>query len=82
MVKTVTIYSTPTCGYCTAAKQFMQEHKVEYTDINVALDQAKAKEMIDKSGQMGVPVIVIAEGENEEVIIGFDQNRLATALGI
>jgi len=45
-------------------------------------DQDKAREMIEKSGQMGVPVITVGEGNDEELIIGFDQNRLSEALGI
>ena len=60
----------------------MKEHNVEFSDINVAADHAKAQEMIEKSGQMGVPVIVIADEGQEEVIIGYDQQRLAGALGI
>jgi glutaredoxin 3 len=82
MEKKVTIYSTPTCGYCTAAKEFMKAHNVEFTDVNVALDQEKAREMVEKSGQMGVPVITVSDEEKEELIIGFDQSRLAGVLGI
>ena len=55
----VEIYSTPTCPYCHKAKEYFKTNKIEYTDYNVAEDQAKAKEMMDKSGQMGVPVIVV-----------------------
>lgn len=82
MAKTVTIYSTQTCGYCAAAKDFMREHNVEYTDIDVGADQEKAREMIEKSGQMGVPVIAVDADGQEEIIIGFDQQRLAAALGL
>lgn len=82
MTKSITIYSTKTCGYCQAAKEFLRSHNVEYADIDVGADSEKAREMIEKSGQMGVPVIVINDGEKEELIIGFDQNRLATSLGI
>lgn len=82
MAKPVTIYSTQTCGYCKAAKEFMASHGVQYTEVDVGADQQKAREMIEKSGQMGVPVIVVGEGEGEELIVGFDQKRLSTALGI
>lgn len=82
MAKPVTIYSTQTCGYCKAAKEFLDSKGVPYTDIDVGADQARAREMIEKSGQMGVPVIVVGEGSDEELIVGYDQNRLATSLGI
>jgi len=78
----VTIYSTPTCPYCKMTKEFFKENNVEYTDIDVAADKEKAQEMIDKSGQMGVPVTVIGEGDNEEIVIGFDKKKLKDVLGI
>ena len=78
----VTIYTTQTCGYCKAAKEFMQTNNVEYNEIDVSTDRDKAREMIEKSGQMGVPVILVENDGEEEMIIGFDQSRLATALGI
>lgn len=82
MAKPITIYSTKTCGFCKAAKEFLTAEGVEYTEIDVGVDQDKAREMIEKSGQMGVPVIVVGEGEDEEIIVGFDKDRLATAAGI
>lgn len=82
MNKPVTIYTTQTCGYCKATKEYLTEKNVPYTEIDVGASQAKAKEMIEKSGQMGVPVIVIGEGEEETLIVGFDQNRLAEVLGL
>ncbi len=68
----VTIYSTPTCVFCGAAKAFFNEHGVKYTEHNVASDLEKRKEMVDKSGQMGVPVITVGD----EVIVGYDESRL------
>ena len=68
----VVIYSTPTCPYCKRAKDYLSRKGIPYTDINVAEDREKAKEMIQKSGQMGVPVIII----NDEVVVGFNQTRL------
>ena len=53
-----------------------------YTEIDVGSDPGKAREMIQKSGQMGVPVIVVGSGAEEQLIIGFDQARIAAALGI
>jgi glutaredoxin 3 len=78
----VTIYTTPTCGYCKATKQFFKEHNVEYSEIDVSRDQAQARAMIERSGQMGVPVIVIGEGKDEQLIIGYDTEALSKALQI
>ncbi len=78
----VTIYTTQTCGYCRAAKEFMTENNVAYAEIDVGADRQKARDMIEKSGQMGVPVIVVNRDGREDVIVGFDQNRIAQVLGI
>lgn len=80
--KPVTIYSTKTCVYCKATKQFLTEKAVPYTEVDVGSDPNKAREMIQKSGQMGVPVIVIGEGPDEQLIVGFDKPRIASALGL
>ncbi len=78
---TITIYTTPSCGFCHMAKEFMKEHHMPFTDVNVAADPAKAEEMIHKSGQMGVPVIAVNRNGSEEIIIGYDQERLAEIAG-
>ena len=70
--KKVVIYSTPTCPYCKRAKDYLSQKGIPYTDTNVAADRDKAKEMVQKSGQMSVPVIVV----DDEVIVGFDQGKL------
>ncbi len=77
-MSTVTIYSTPTCVYCNMAKKFFTENNVQYTEHNVAADLEKRKEMIDKTGQMGVPVI----DTGKDVIVGFDEARIKESLGI
>lgn len=74
--KTVKVYSTPSCPYCHMVKKFLDEKSVTYEDINVASDEAAAKEMIEKSGQMGVPVIMV----DDHIIVGFDKDELAKAL--
>lgn len=74
----VTIYSTPTCVFCGAAKNLFNENGVKYKEYNVATDLEKRKEMVEKSGQMGVPVISIGK----EVIVGFDEPRLREILKI
>ena len=76
--KQVVIYSTPTCHFCQQAKEFFKEKGVEYTEHDVSTDQEKRKEMIEKSGQMGVPVIFVGE----EMMIGFNEDRLKELLGI
>lgn len=72
----VKIYSTPTCPYCHMAKDFLKENKVEFEDIDVAADVKARNEMIDKSGQMGVPVIQIGN----EYIVGFNKERVKELL--
>ena len=78
MDKKVKIYSTPACPYCIRAKQYLKDNNVEFENIDVSTNQAAAQEMIDKSGQMGVPVLDI-EGQ---VIIGFDKEKINQSLGI
>lgn len=78
MDKTITIYSTPTCHFCQMTKDFLKDKGIAYTDYNVATDLEKRQEMIQRSGQMGVPVIFVGD----EMIIGFDQERLTSSLGI
>lgn len=78
MDKNITIYSTPTCHFCQMTKDFLKEKGISYTEFNVASDLEKRQEMIQKSGQMGVPVIFVGE----EMIIGFDKERLASLLSI
>ncbi|MDP2593479.1 MAG: glutaredoxin family protein [bacterium] len=77
-MKNVTIYSTPSCHFCHEAKEFFKENKVSFTDYDVASDMEKRKEMVDRSGQMGVPVIFIGD----EMIVGFDEQKIKAALGI
>ena len=72
----VTIYTTPTCGYCTIAKQYFRKNSISFSEFNVAVDRAKADEMVSKSGQMGVPVIDI----NGKIIVGFNQSEIEKAL--
>ena len=78
MAKNVRVYSTPTCPYCVRAKQFLKDNNIAYEDIDVSADQQKAQEMMDKTGQMGVPVLDI-EGE---VIVGFDKGAISKALNL
>ncbi|MBN2407584.1 MAG: glutathione S-transferase N-terminal domain-containing protein [Elusimicrobia bacterium] len=72
------VYTTPTCPYCRKAKAFLDENNVSYKNIDVSSSREAAQEMIDKSGQMGVPVIII----DGEVIVGFNRKRLEELLNI
>lgn len=72
----VVIYTTPTCGYCHAAKQFFTQRNVPYEERDVATDPAAAQEMVRLSGQQGVPVIVV----DGQVVVGFDRSRLQQLL--
>ena len=72
----VTVYSTQTCPYCTIAMDFLKEHKIEFKHIDVGSDQDGLKEMMDKSGQTGVPVIDI----DGKIIVGFNEAAVKEAL--
>jgi len=73
---TVTIYSTTWCHFCKEAKKFFTENNVKFKEINVEEDQEAAREMVEKSGQMGVPVIDI----DGTIIVGFDRTKIKKAL--
>lgn len=93
-MRNVIIYSTPACQFCHAAKEFFNKNNIEFTEYDVASDAEKRAEMIKKSGQMGVPVILIDDSSagsgqaastisgQAKMVIGFDQNKLKTLLGI
>lgn len=68
----VTIYTTKTCGYCKATKTLLDTHKVSYSEIDVGADRDKAREMIELSGQMGVPVVIIGD----QVVVGYDEKAI------
>ncbi len=77
-MKKVTIYSTPTCTYCNAAKEFFTANNIPFETFDVASDLEKRKDMIEKSGQMGVPVIFVGD----DLVVGFDRDKLSQLLGI
>lgn len=74
----VKVYSTTTCPYCTLAKRYLESKGVAFQDIDVSRDQAAAREMVSKTGQMGVPVLEI----NGEYIVGFDRAGIDRALSL
>jgi len=77
-MKNVIIYSTPICHFCQMAKEFFKENNIQYTEYNVLTDLEKRQEMVDKSGQLGVPVILI----DDQIMIGFDRAEVSSLLGI
>lgn len=78
MARTIKVYSTSTCPYCHRAKDFLKNNNIQFEDIDVGADPEAGKNMIEKSGQMGVPVIDI----DGQIIVGFDKEAIQKALGI
>ena len=74
----IKIYSTPSCVWCHRAKEYLKGRNIEFVDVDVSKDRIKAAEMIEKSGQMGVPVIDI----DGKIIVGFDQKAIDAELHI
>ncbi|OGZ27687.1 MAG: NrdH-redoxin [Candidatus Nealsonbacteria bacterium RIFOXYB1_FULL_40_15] len=74
----VKIYSTPACPYCVTLKEYLKEKGFEFEDIDVSQDQNALNEMIEKSGQMHVPVLQIGE----TIVIGFDREKINGLLNI
>lgn len=74
--KEITIYTTPTCPWCIRAKEFLSQRGIRYKEVDVTKEKKNLEEMFRISGQTGVPVIVI----NDEVVVGFDQERLEEKL--
>ncbi len=72
----IKVYSTPTCPYCVTLKNFLKEKGIDFEDLDVALDAHARDEMVEKSGQMGVPVSDI----DGEIVIGFDRDKICQLL--
>lgn len=74
----VIIFTTPTCGFCRAAKQYFIQKRIKFKEIDVSKDAQAAKDMLRRTGQMGVPVILI----NNRPVVGFDKSKINRLLGI
>jgi glutaredoxin-like YruB-family protein len=74
----VIVFSTPTCSYCNMAKQYFRRNKIRFKDVDVSRDQAAARDLVRRTGQMGVPVIDI----NGKLIVGFDKPQINRLLDI
>ena len=73
---TVKVYSTTTCPWCTKAKEFLKKNNIKFKDINISEDEKARNKIIEKSGQIGVPIIEI----DNEIIVGFDESKIKKAL--
>ena len=74
----VRVFSTPICPYCVTLKEFLKENNIEFEDIDVSQNQEASKEMIEKSGQMGVPVVDI----DGQMVVGFNKGKITKLLNI
>ncbi len=78
-MKRIVIYTSPSCGYCTMAKQYFNQIGAKYEEKDVS-DPKNAEEVVQKSGQMGVPVTFIGEGDGTKMIVGFNKEEIDRAL--
>ncbi len=78
MMKKVTIYSTPNCTYCNMAKDFFNANNISFESVDVAIDPVRRQEMVELSGQMGVPVILV----DDQIVVGFNKPLLSSLLGV
>lgn len=74
----IKLYSTPSCPYCITLKKFLEEKGIKFEYIDVSKDQNELQEMIDKSGQMGVPVLDV----DGQIVVGFDRDKIVELLNI
>ena len=82
-IKKYIVYSTSTCPYCDLLKEWLDKNKIDYESINLSKDPAKGQEMIQKTGQMSVPVSILTfDDDKEEIILGFNQEKLTHLLGL
>ena len=82
MAKDVTIYTSNTCAYCVATKQYFDKKSVGYNEINIDEQPDRRQELVEMSGQMAVPVTVITKDDgSKDLTVGFNVPKLASALG-
>ncbi len=74
----VKVYSTPICPYCVTLKEFLKDKQIEFENLDVSIDFEAQKEMVEKTGQMGVPVVEI----DGQFVIGFDREKISQLLNI
>ena len=74
----VLVFTTPTCPWCTRAKQYLRQHDVRFREVDVSRDASAARDLVRRTGQMGVPVVEI----DGRPIVGFDKSRIDSLLGL
>jgi len=74
----VIVFTSPTCGYCNAVKQYLRRNRIRFKEVDVSRDQHAARDMVRRSGQTGVPVIDIGG----KIVVGFNRPKIAKLLGI
>ena len=80
MSQKITVFSSPACPYCIQVKEFLKENKVEFDLVDLGKEPDKAQQLVEKTGQMGVPVTIIEENGKEEILVGFNQEQLKQTL--
>ena len=78
----ITIYSTATCGYCKMLKSYLQDKGIKYEEKHADKDPKIAEELMQKSGQLGVPFTIIKKGDEEVNVLGFDRDKINQTLDI
>ena len=76
--KKVEIYTSPSCHYCHSVKELFEEKGIKYTEYDIQADASKREEVVQKSGQLGVPLVII---DDKDMVVGFDEPKLAELLG-
>ena len=74
----VLVFTTPTCPWCVRVKRYLTDQKVSFREVDVSRDQAAARDLVRRTGQMGVPVVEI----DGRPVIGFDKPRIDRMLGL
>ncbi|KKU10898.1 MAG: Glutaredoxin-like protein, YruB-family [Parcubacteria group bacterium GW2011_GWB1_46_8] len=77
-ISTVKVYSTPVCPYCQMAKDFLKKNNIAYQEIDVSKNEQSFQEMVQRSGQMGVPVLDV----KGTIVVGFNRRAIAQLLDI
>lgn len=78
----ILVYSTSTCPYCVEVKDYLDAKKIKYSEIDIENNEKKAQEMVKKSGQMGVPVVIIQKNGKENIIVGFEKDEIDQLIGL
>lgn len=78
--KKITVFTSPNCPYCDQLKNYLKEKKISFSEVDLAKKPEMAEELVKKTNQMGVPAMIIRQGSKEEIIVGFDRDRIENKL--